>query len=407
MMRADFFKKNRDRLLAQAEADLVVIAANTRLQRNGDTTLPFRQDSNFWYMSGIDEPDYILVLSQAKTYLIAPLFSKIQKVFDSVPDNTKLAHDSGINEILETRAGWQQLRDQVAKYKRVAVLPPANTRRHGFWANPARHRLLRAIKRLQSDVEYIDIGATMASLRAVKTADEISLIQQAINLTTDSFLQILTADNLSTLRYEYQVEAAFTHAFISNGATHAYQPIVAAGQHACTLHYSRNRARIIHGQCLLVDIGAEVSNYAADITRTVFVGGATARQQTVAKGVAAIQAAAYDLLRPGISIKDYEQQLLPVVADVLAGLGLINASKPSQQRHMVRQFMPHATSHFLGLDVHDAGSYEQPLAEGMVLTVEPGIYIPAENMGVRIEDNVLITKNGYTLLSKNLPPLLT
>lgn len=235
----------------------------------------------------------------------------------------------------------------------------------------------------------------------VKQPVELELLQQAIDITADTLLR-LKKKGWQKFAYEHEVEAAITANFRSSGSTHAYQPIVAAGKNACTLHYVHNNDAIEEGSLLLLDVGAEVHNYAADITRTYIVGEPTKRQQQVLDAVLDVHLFACDFLKPGILIRDYEESVQQYMGEKLRELGLIKSIEQSTVRH----YYPHATSHFLGLDVHDVADYERPLEPGMVLTVEPGIYIPEEGIGIRIEDDVLIEENGIRVLSDKLPRVL-
>jgi Xaa-Pro aminopeptidase len=181
---------------------------------------------------------------------------------------------------------------------------------------------------------------------------------------------------------------------------HAFAPIIAGGPRACTLHYERNDAALSADELLLCDVGAEYSHYAADITRTFSLADApTRRQETVHAAVLDVHAFAVSLLKPGVMPKAYEQQVREFMGEKLRELGLIKTI----ERDTVREFYPHATSHFLGLNAHDVGQYDLPLEPGIVLTVEPGIYIHEETIGVRIEDDVLITEDGNRILSDALP----
>jgi Xaa-Pro aminopeptidase len=182
-------------------------------------------------------------------------------------------------------------------------------------------------------------------------------------------------------------------------AGHAFDPIIAAGARACVLHLDNLAGRLQSGELLQFDIGAEVAGYAADISRSYVIGGAASpRQQAIHAAVVEVQAYALSLLKPGVLLRAYEQEVTAFMGEKLRELSLIKTISPDE----VRRFFPHATSHFLGLDVHDVGPYDRPLEPGMVLTCEPGIYIHSEGLGVRIEDDVLITETGNTVLSSGL-----
>lgn len=397
---AEFFKNNRQKLLELSDRDApIVITANGLLQRNSDSTFPFRQDSNFWYLTGINEPDVTLVIDGKKEYLIVPSRGVSRIAFDGDYDKNALAKRSGIKQILSDRDGWRQLAKTLRQVDQVATLGkvPAYVTNHGFYTNPARARLIRRLKTANDSLEILDLRSHLAKLRAIKQPAELKAIQKAIDMTIKSITWVY--DQSSSFKNEKEIEAALTAEFVSHCAVHAYQPIIASGKNACTLHYIDNNSNINKYELLLIDAGAEVENYAADITRTLTINKPSKRQEQVLKTVLEVQKFAQHYLKPGVILKDYELAVEKFMGQKLKQLKIIKTINRTQ----IRKYYPHATSHFLGLDVHDVGQYDQPLEAGMVLTVEPGIYIPEEGIGVRIEDDVLITENGNKSLSVALP----
>ena len=231
----------------------------------------------------------------------------------------------------------------------------------------------------------------------VKSAYEIKLIERAIKETA-GLLEILQ-EKLPGSSNERELMAAAATRAITSGLKFSYEPIIAGGRNAVTLHYEKNDTDLDIDGMLLLDIGLKYEGYCADITRTVAVNGKpTARQQEVYDAVLDVHGYAIELLKPGVTIKEFEEIVAERMAMQLKNLGLID----DQTKDAVRAFYPHATSHFLGIDVHDVADYSRPLEPGMVLTVEPGIYIAKEKIGVRIEDDILITENGNRNLSKDL-----
>ncbi len=404
LLPADFFKANRDRLrdLFTGTAP-IIITANGLLQRNSDVTYPFRQDSTFWYLTGIDQPDVVLVMDKAREYLIVPERDQSRATFDGAIEHEELMRISGIEQVLMHKEGWKQLGSRIKRVKHVATLAasPRYIEQHGMFTNPARARLIQQIKACNTAIDLLDLRPHVTRMRMIKQPDEMQYIQQAIDLTVTT-IERLRKKGWASFAYEYEIEGALTAAFRSQNAHHAYEPIVAAGANACTLHYVQNDSSITTGQLLLLDVGAEVSHYAADITRTYAVGEATKRQRQVYEAVCAVQDYAMESLKIGTILRDYEEAVMQYMGEKLRELGLIK----SIDHNTVRQYYPHATSHFLGLDVHDAADYERPLEAGMVLTVEPGIYIPEEGIGIRIEDNIVISEDGRQNLSAALPRVL-
>lgn len=397
---SSFFKSNRDRLrdMLQREGP-IVLAANGLMQRNSDISFPFRQDSNFWYLSGIEEPDLILVIDTADEYLIVPDRDEVRATFDGQADIKQLQAISGIKGVYENKAGWERLNLRIKMLKTVyAIEPPAVfEQRHGIFVNPSKRALQEALRESNKAAEFIDIRKQLADLRMTKQSIEIKAISRAIDTTIDAFKSIKS--NLNNFSDERQIQGILNQSFFNANTQHAYLPIVASGKNACTLHYIENRDKLSIDDLILIDAGAEWSNYASDITRTYSYKNVSKRQLSVFSAVKDVQDFAMQNLRPGITIKDYEQRVEGYMGRKLKALGLIDTNKKAD----IRKYYPHATSHFLGLDTHDMADYLKPLAHDMVLTVEPGIYIPEENIGIRIEDNVVITKDGCRNLSQKLP----
>ena len=304
--------------------------------------------------------------------------------------------------VYDDKTGWEQLEGRLKKVKHAATLaiPPAYVEQYGMYTNPARAALVERLKSFKPGLELLDLNSHLIRLRMVKQSEELAAIQAAIDVTIATLKQVTRLNKLASYSHEYQLEAELTSGFRRRGAAgHAFEPIVASGERACTLHNVANAGALSADELVLVDVGAQVENYAADITRTLSLSTPSRRQQAVHAAVLEVQRFAFGLLRPGVVMKDYEQQIEHFMGEKLRELGLIKTISHDN----VRKFYPHATSHFLGLNVHDVGDYERPLEPGMILTVEPGIYIPDEAIGVRIEDDVLITKTGIKILTDKLP----
>ncbi len=404
---ADFFIRNRQKLRQNLQtSDLIIVTANGLLQRSSDGSFPFQQDSNFWYLTGINQPDIILVIEDKNEYLIVPDQTDSQKVFDGAIDNSELTNVSGITAVMAAKDGWKRLRSKLRGTKSVSTLGalPAYIESFGLYANPSRGQLIEKLKRINASLRIKDIRLELGRLRMIKQLPELAALQAAINTTITSINEVKTLLQKGSYSYGYELEADLSRGFRRRGASgHAFSPIVASGEQACTLHSVDNDAPLRKGDLVVVDVGAEVSHYAADITRTVSVTASpTSRQAEIHQAVLNTQSFAYTQLKPGVIMKEYEEQIAHFMGEQLHRLGLIKSITTTDIRH----YFPHATSHFLGLDPHDAGDYTQPLAPGMVLTVEPGIYIPEEKIGVRIEDDIVITETGINVLSERLSTAL-
>ncbi len=408
MFKADFFAGNRRELLRRTKSKLIVIPAHQTMQRNLDNTYAFRQESNFWYLCGIEKPDCILVLSEIKgkqeTFVILPQRDAIEEFFDGAIDGAELAKISGIKTILPQREGWQKLGELLQKHAAVGVLKPMQQRHFNIAMNPARAQLIAKMKRRARNLKIEDVRAALSQMRMIKQPVEIKAIQKAIDITNDTLLEIFRSNWYKKYAAEYELDADISAGFRRRGASgHGFTPIIANGAKTCTIHPTGNSSPLESGALLLVDLGAEIYNYTADISRTMPIGGnMTARQQQVFNAVADIQQYAYSLLKPGQNYMEYEKLVETYMGKKLIELGLIKTAT----RKNIRTYFPHRTSHSLGLDPHDPADYSGDIQENMMLTVEPGIYIPEEGIGVRLEDDVLITKTGCKILSRALPVML-
>jgi Xaa-Pro aminopeptidase len=399
---SEFFAANRQHLreLFTGTAP-IVITANGLLQRLGDSTYSFAQDANFWYLTGIEEPDVVLVMDREREYLIVPRRSASRETFDGAVANEALSSRSGIKDILDDDAGWELLGGRSKKVRHVAtvVAPPMYIEAYGLYTNPARAALRERLMLYNGDLELLDLSPHLTRLRMIKQPSELQAIEAAIAITSDSIKAAMQPAKVRKAAYEYEIEAELGYGFRKRGAAgHAFDPIVASGARACTLHNVANAGALAADELLLMDVGAEVEHYAADITRTYSLGQPARRQKAVHQAVLDTQRYAFSLLKPGVQIRDYEELVEQFLGEKLRELNLIK----SISHESVRRYCPHAISHFLGLNVHDVGDYERPLEPGMVLTVEPGIYIPDEAIGIRIEDDVLITETGIRNLSNKL-----
>lgn len=397
---SEFFRENRNKLKVLFTGTApIILTANGLLQSGNEITYPFQQDSNFWYLTGIDEPDVVLVMDKDKEYLIVPQRSKSREIFEGSIDNKELVQRSGIKTVMTEKEGWKQLETRLKRVKHVATLAaaPAFVEAHGFYTNPARAQLIKLIREHNPEVELLDLREHLARLRMIKQEPELAAMRQAISITLKTLQE--TTSRLDKYHHEYEIEAEITKGFRGRGALgHAYSPIVASGANACIIHYMANNALLQKNTLVLIDAGASVEHYAADITRTYTPTKPTKRQQTILTAVQEVQDYAVSLLKPGVVMKEYERLVEHFMGEKLRELGLIKTINKDNVRH----YYPHGTSHFLGLDVHDVGDYMRPLEPGMVLTVEPGIYIAKENIGVRIEDDVLITEGGTEVLSATI-----
>jgi Xaa-Pro aminopeptidase len=394
-----FFASNRDQLTTKLKGGIVVLTAYTEMQRSNDTAFAFEQEANFWWLTGIEVADWWLIIdgTRHKSWLVAPTLSKSHEIFDGSLSPEKAKKISGVDEVIARDDAKSLLRDLAKKHSVVHTLGEQPYAEYlDFSLNPAGRKLHEMMERTFNSVQ--DCRKDLAKLRAIKQPEEVAHMKKVINLTIAAFEEVKAG--LDAMSYEYEVEAEFSYLFRRKGAKgHAYDPIVASGKNACTLHYGSNSDKMKKRELLLLDIGARHEGCAADITRTYALGEPTKRQRDVHAAVQRAQAEIIKLLRPELSVEEYQRDVDRIMTEALMSLGLM---KNADDEAGFRKYFPHAISHGLGIDVHESLGAPRSFQSGMLLTVEPGIYIPEEGIGVRIEDDILITDKGRTNLSARL-----
>lgn len=397
MFKPEFFSNNRLNLRRAFDRNtLFVFMASGLVQRNGTTTYPFRQDSNFWYLSGLDEPDVILVMDGAGEYLILPERSEIFEKFNGKIDSKRLTHVSGLSDIRSYHEGIKGLKDELLKKKKVVTFTPPEDYMSaaGIYVHPSRRRLTNILSEIYPQVQLVDVRRQLSKQRMIKQPVEIEAIERSVLVSIAAFEKI--KQNIGTYKTEKDISDAISIEFIKSGAIgHAYESVVASGKNACILHYLPQNQPLRENDLVLIDAGAELTHYASDLTRTYALTAPTTRQTEVFETVMQIRGHALESLKVGIAFKDYELSVKNYAQQAIMKLKLKNPDSTV--------YYPHSTSHFLGLDVHDVGDYGAVIHANMVLTVEPGIYIEEEGIGIRVEDNILITEGGYRNLSEQLP----
>lgn len=394
-MKSSFFKQNRQALLEKlGSGALVVVTGYSEMQQTHDMAAPFVQESNFWYLTGIEAPDWWLIIEgSGTTFAVMPEVNSVKQTFDGSLDTSAAQAMSGVDRVIGRDEASSVIRAAARSHSVVYTVDQSKFIREqaGFHLNPAQHELRQLLARSYPKVQ--DCAAELATLRTIKQPEEVDAITRAVSLTVDAFKK-MKAD-LTAYKHEYEAEACLTHEIRRHGASgHAYQPIVAGGAHACTLHYVQNDSVLEKRSLLLFDVGARWGGYCADISRTYAVAQPTKRAAAVHDVVREAQAEIIALLEPGLAFVEYQKRVDLVMSAALARLKL--------DPEKLHDYMPHAIGHGLGIDVHDTLAGYDSLQPGMVLTVEPGIYLPDEGIGVRIEDDILITSSGHKNLSGSL-----
>lgn len=407
------FEKNRKKLRAElAPSSLVVLNSNDIYPTSSDGTLPFKQHSDIFYLSGVDQEESILVIfpdaSQEKHREI--LFLKETNENIKIWEGEKLSKETAFETSGIKTVYWLEQFETIFKtLMSEAENVYLNTNEHLRAKVEVETREDRFIKWCKQEYpvhNYKRLSPIMHKLRAVKEPEEIELMQTACDITENAFKRVL--DFIRPGVWEFEIEAELIHEFVRSRSTgFAYSPIIASGFNACVLHYVDNNQQVKDGDLILMDIGAEYANYDADLTRCVPANGRfSKRQKEIYSAVLRVQKASIDLLRPGITLNDYNKEVGKLMESELLGLKLIDKTDIKNQNPdwpAYKKYFMHGTSHYIGLDTHDVGSWVEPIQAGNVFTCEPGIYIPEESLGVRIENDLLITDDAPFDLMKNIP----
>ncbi len=410
---SSLFENNRKNFIENMHNGAIAIFnSNDAMPTNADGMMGFRQNSDLFYLSGIDQEETTLVLFPDH----------------HLPSHREILFVKETNEHIAIWEGNKLSKEETRKYSGIETI---------FWSHQfestfknmvfaAEHIYLNTNEHLRSDTmmatrndrfvgwckekfplhQYHRSAPILQNLRMIKSEEEIALIEQACGITDKAFRRLLPFIKPGVM--EYEIEAEILHEFVRNKSRGpAYASIIASGKSACILHYISNDKACKKDELILMDFGAEYANYAADLTRCVPVsGGFSKRHKEVYQAVLRILNHAQNLMKPGLYFKDYNQIVAQIVEEELVELKLISAKELKAQdkkNPLYKQFFMHGISHFLGLDVHDVGRQDVKFAAGMVLTCEPGIYLPREGFGIRLENDILITKKGAKNLMANIP----
>jgi len=408
------FTKNRLKFSQQMQPkSIAVFNSNDVFSTGADSTLPFEQHRNIFYLSGVDQEESILILFPSATEVAHReiLFVKETNDHIAVWEGAKLSKSQATAASEIQTVYWLKEFDSIfPKLMAEATLFYFNNNNHYRQAvemETRDDRFLKMIKSTYPSLEFIPNYPIMETIRGVKEPEEIALIQTACDITEKGFRRALGFIKPGVM--EYEIEAEFAHEFLKNRSKgFAYTPIIGSGYNACVLHYIENNQPCKNGDMLLMDVGAEYANYSSDMTRTVPVSGRfTARQKAVYQAVLSVKNEATKLLIPGTIWEDYHIEVGKMMTSQLLGLGLIDKAdiqNEDPKSPAYKKYFMHGTSHHMGLDTHDFGALKTPMTANMVFTVEPGIYIPHEKMGIRIEDDVVIQAEGLPLnLMQNIP----
>jgi len=409
----ELFKQNRERFVKELPARTIAIfGSNDAFPSNGDALHAFKQNSDLFWLCGIEQEDTMLILfpdnpdPKYREVLVLVRPNELKEKWDGRQLRVKEAQAiSGISTIVWLDSIDALLQPWIHLADTICLDSNENDRK----ASLIRSREYRFIDEIQQRYplhQYYRAAKIMREVRAIKTSHEIEVLEKAIHITEQTFRRLLGFIRSGVM--EYEIEAEIYHSFLNQRATGpAYHSIIASGDRARTLHYIANNQVCKDGELLLMDFGAEYGGYCADLTRTVPVNGKfTRRQKNIYNACLHLHNYAKSILKPGITILNYTDKVGEEATQQFLKLGLLRKSdvkNEDPENRAYRKYLYHGISHHLGIDVHDLGTRTSPIKPGMVFTIEPGIYVEEEQLGVRIENNVWITRTGNKDLMKNIP----
>ena len=410
---AKIFIQNRKRFVAKMQKNSIAIfVGNDEFPINGDALHGYKQNSDLYWLSGIEQEGSMVVLfpdnpdPKYREVLVLVRPQELKEIWDGkrlrVNEATAI---SGMPTIVWADVLDGMLQQWIHLSDAIYLDTNENDRKNNL-LRTHEYRFIDEMKSRYPLHQYLRAAKILKDLRAIKTKEEVVVIQKAIDITEVAFKRLLTFIQPGV--YEHEIEAEIYHSFLSQRATGvAYHSIIASGDNARTLHYINNNNICKDGELILMDFGAEYGGYNADLTRTVPVNGKfTKRQKEVYNACLHLHDYAKSILKPGISILKYTDKVGEEATKQFVKIGLLTKADVKNEdadNKAYRKYLYHGISHHLGLDVHDLGTRTAPIEAGMVFTVEPGIYIKEENMGVRIENNIWITKTGHQDLMKTMP----
>lgn len=410
----NLFIKNRKKFTAEMKPKSVaVFNSNDIYPISADSTIPFQQHRDIFYLSGVDQEESILLLCPDAPYehLREILFLRETNEHIAVWEGEKLTKErafevSGIKSVYWLQ-DFEKVLFEIMTYCDTMYINTNEHYRSSVQTETREARFIKWWKEKYPAHQVAKSNPILQRLRSIKESEELDLLQKACDITEKGFRRVLSFTKPGVM--EYEIEAEFIHEFIRNRSKgFAYGPIIASGANANVLHYVENNQQCREGELILFDVGAEYANYSSDMSRTIPVSGRfTQRQKDVYNAVLRVKDEATKMLVPGTLWKQYHVEVGKIMTSELLGLGLIDKADVQNENPdwpAYKKYFMHGTSHHLGLDTHDYGLLVEPMKPNMVFTVEPGIYIPAEGFGIRLEDDVVIQENGEPFnLMRNIP----
>ena len=401
-----FFAKNRQKFISKMLPNSVAIfSSNDPLPTNADGTFGFVQNSTFFYLTGIDQEDCYLIIDSKKEVeilFVRETNEKIRVWEGEMLSKPEASEISGIENIEWSSAFWTKADVYLNNYKNIYTHIDLVQGKGTAFRSREKY-LTTLLKRKFQNKNFINSSEIIDNLRIIKEPEEIIQIKKAIEITKTGFER--AAKFLNSGIFEFELEAEISHEFSrKRSRMHAFQPIMASGKNACVLHYITNNDLCKSGDLVLMDFGAEYGNYKADMTRVLPVNRKYSdKQAAVYQSVLDVMKAIKKQMVVGNTIENLKKETQHLIGNELVKLGIISSSELKNEPKTILKYFPHGVSHHLGLDVHDVGDRKRPLEAGMLLTLEPGIYINEENLGIRLENDILITENGNIDLMEGIP----
>ena len=407
----NLFINNRSLLANKLkENSIAIFNSNDVMPTNSDGTMPFKQNSDLFWLTGVDQEESLFAMTKKNGKIEEFLFVKETNELIAIWEGAKLSKDSATKNSGVKNVYWlsdieKLLNKEISNTASLYLNKNIHSRATSL-VQTRDDRFREQIMKSFPDKLIDEIAPIMHELRFIKSDLEIGLMQKACDITEKGLRRILPIIKPGIA--EFEIEAELMHEFLSNrSAGFAYQPIIGSGLDSCVLHYVDNNKRCLDGDILLMDFGAEYANYTSDLTRTVPVNGRfSERQKNIYNAVHRVMKEATNMLRPGTDHKKMQQEVIKIMEEELIGLGLfsrLDVKNQDPKNPCYRKYFMHGTSHSLGLDVHDVGDTTTPMQPGMVFTCEPGIYIREESIGIRLENDVLVTAGDPDDLMKNIP----
>ena len=409
------FIRNRANFAAQLPPKSVaVFTANEAMPRNGDEFYPFRQQSDFFYLTGINEENaYLLIapdypIEDLREILFIEPYDEVKATWQGeMLDNAQATELSGVKTVKGSDAFWSFLNDiALSGYADTIFMNSYEYPKYECAVETIQKRFIKQVKERYPMHNYGRTAPILNALRMIKSEDEIAITRQACDVTAKAFRRCL--ETVKPGMNEFEVQAEIEYIFKKNNASgHAYAPIIAAGKNACCLHYCKNQSQLNDGDLILFDIGCELKNYSSDLSRTIPINGKfTERQKDCYNAVLRVMKEITKLYHPGGTINEINETTYKLMEQEMIKLGLFTAEDVKNQnpdKPLYKKYLMHGMSHHIGLDVHDSIDKFKPFAPGMILTCEPGLYIRDEGIGIRIENDLLITDGEPINLFDGLP----